>query len=252
MGASYISDISAIDVQGIVNKEQARKNHIEQLRRMALHLDMRAPSGLPFQENQRLFNEPEFVELLSIEDAMYEEMKGASSNENRTELAQKHQKAVFKRKRCYTRLYNQAFNNFRKQYFRTTNSEEIQNMIEQGEQGLPAEDECPSAPELKFVSSGHFPDRYFIANAFWTSCKAESTVPDPVLVGHIQKLYSPEPYVLYYPGESPVGSCCPVCRQLIEDYAPCDRPSHIHSYFTAIQSAQSEVKFENECPVQCK
>jgi hypothetical protein len=87
-------------------------------------------------------------------------------------------------------------------------------MIEQGEQGLPAEDEGPSAPELKFVSSGHFPDRYFIANAFWTSCKAESTVPDPVLVVHIQKLYSPEPYVLYYPGESPVGGCCPVCRQL--------------------------------------
>lgn len=54
---------------------------------MVLHLDMRAPSGLPFQENQRLFNEPEFVELLSIEDTMYEEMQGASSNENRTELA---------------------------------------------------------------------------------------------------------------------------------------------------------------------
>lgn len=81
---------------------------------MTLYLDMRVPSDLPFQENQRLLNEPEFVELLSIEDALYEEMQRPTSNENLTQLRQNHEKAVFKRKRCYIWLYNQALQNFRK------------------------------------------------------------------------------------------------------------------------------------------
>lgn len=64
MGASYISDISAVDVQGIVNKEQARKDHIAQLRRMTLRMDTRAPSSLPFRKNQAVLEDPEFMSTL--------------------------------------------------------------------------------------------------------------------------------------------------------------------------------------------
>lgn len=253
MGASYISDISAIDVQGIVNEEQARKDHIAQLRRMTLHLDIRAPSSLPALENLKVLSDPEFVEALSIEDGLYKRMQSAAPGDEYTELAHEYQSAHFKRRRCYTRLHDQALLRFRKEYFSTTNSEEIREMIKRGEQGLPPKDGGSSTlEELKFVSHEHFPDRHYIATSFWTSCKAEKAGPDPVLVEQLRHLGNPGPYALYYPGEYPIDGYCPVCRQSLDSWPLGDRPSHIHSCFKAKYVAHNKIKFENECPVRCK
>jgi len=112
IGASCISEISAIDVQATVNEEQSRKDRIQQLWRITLHLDIRAPSELPFRENQRVLTDPEFIALLSTEDALYKEIQVAASNDNGDQLTERYRKAVFKRRRYYTRLYNQALVNF--------------------------------------------------------------------------------------------------------------------------------------------
>jgi len=71
----YISEILAINVQATINKEQSRKDHIQQLRRMTLYLDIRAPLELPFRENQRVLTDPKFMALLSTEDALYKEIQ---------------------------------------------------------------------------------------------------------------------------------------------------------------------------------
>jgi hypothetical protein len=126
---------------------------------------------LPFRENQRVLTD--------------KEIQVAGSNDNGDQLTKRYRKAVFKRRRCYTRLYNQVLVNFRQEYFRTTNSEEIRKIIEQGEQGLVPKDEDPLSLELKFVSYTHFPDRNFIATSFWASCKVETAGTDPVLISYI-------------------------------------------------------------------
>jgi hypothetical protein len=246
MGESYISNISGVDVQGIVNGEDVRKDHIRQLRSMSLHLNLRARNTLLFEENQAILEDPELVKLESQAEALYTK----TLTDTGPELAQEYQRVVCKRKRCYNRLHSQLRQRCRELFFRSANTQEIQRQIEEGEQGISnCEDE--ELPALEFVSFSHFPDRYAIATAFWTSSSTNDALPDPVLA-HIRKLCEPELFVLYYPGESPLEGRCPLCGLSIEQVIPRDRPKHIHECFATKNQEEARVEFEQKCPVQCK
>ncbi|KAH9210601.1 hypothetical protein DL95DRAFT_393367, partial [Leptodontidium sp. 2 PMI_412] len=61
MGAYYISNLSAVDVQGIVNQETIRQDHIQMLRSMRLHLNLDVRTSLPFQHCMTILENPELV-----------------------------------------------------------------------------------------------------------------------------------------------------------------------------------------------
>lgn len=63
MGEHYISNLSGVDVQGIVNKETVRQDHIRLLRSMRLNLNTDAPNSLSFSAYEELWSHPSLVEL---------------------------------------------------------------------------------------------------------------------------------------------------------------------------------------------
>jgi hypothetical protein len=91
MGESYISNISAVDVQGIINDEPLRQDHIQKLRSMRLHLNPNAPIHLLFLECKAVLDNPELIQLDAHLKSLEEKrrVEGDSS-----ELRQQHTQAT--------------------------------------------------------------------------------------------------------------------------------------------------------------
>lgn len=253
MGASYISNISGIDGQGLINEEQMRQDHIRQLRSMSLHINMNAPNKLLFDENQKILDDPEYAELESQENAARMKWRSEAHTEKEPELAKDYWRKSLLRKSFYNRHHLQARQECRKQYFQKANNEEIRRQIREGKLGIPySEVEDGKAINLQFVSSSHYPDRSFVATAFWVSHSTKDAPPDALLLYHLQRLCQPEPFVLYYPGESPVEGRCPVCQRKMEEIKVCDRSDHVHACFAAKYRQVTRTEFEQKCPKECK
>lgn len=233
MGAPYISDISRIDVQGIVNGDNIRKDYIRQFRSISLHLNLQAKNKLLFEKNQAILKDPELVEL----NSQVENLSAKKSDS--PEHTKEYERAVFKRKWCYNRLQNQSRWCYRQSFFRSAITQEIRRQIEQGEQGI-HEPEDENSVELNFVSEFYFPDWHAIAVALW--CSSDSYTNDRLnlsAVAHMQKLCEKKPFVLYFQGESPSEGHCPVYQMPMADLTLHNRPKHIHACFEASYKEQA-------------
>lgn len=108
MGASYVSPLSAIDVQALVNHEKVRRDHIQILRSMRLHIRLDLPIDLPFSESMKLLQHEELIkrdeELRVLEEKL--------DDENSTLQAQ-YVKQSLGRKHCLERLYRSARHAYR-------------------------------------------------------------------------------------------------------------------------------------------
>jgi hypothetical protein len=251
MGASYISSISGVDVQGIVNHEALRQDHIRLLRSMRLHLNPNAPSQLPFAECKAVLDHPELVELDNRLNLLEQERRTKGDS---VELRQQYLEATWSRKHCFQRVYREARLQFRYQSFDVAESNTIRKMIEDGEKGVSTDeiDEKVEVPPLDFVSKAHFPDRFIIANGFWTKSPSQDSLPDISLIQSLQNMCRPDEYVQYYHGETPVDGYCPVCKKQMAELPGSQRPGHIHDCFADIHKKKTEMDFSSSRPTCCK
>ncbi|KAH8595168.1 hypothetical protein B0O99DRAFT_687011 [Bisporella sp. PMI_857] len=200
MGESYISNISAIDVQGIINHESLRQDHIRMLRSMRLNLNPNAPTSLPFLENKAVLEHPDLVQL----DADLRILEGKRLAEGDSlQLRQQHNNTIWKRKRLFVKLYQKARIQYRDISFELADSNKIRKMIENGENGVLTDKTktTSESPLLKFISPTHFPDRFAIAVGFWTQEPHHNALPDASIIQALQNLCMPEECVNYYPGK---------------------------------------------------
>lgn len=250
MGENYISNISAIDTQGIINKDGQRHDHIQQLRGMSLNLNLDIPINLPLLENQALHQDEEYLQLLGDERSLYA-TKDLDSDSRR-----KYQTAMYKRKACYYRNHSKALKAFRLKSFKNASTDEIKKQIELGKQQevgalLPEDDKPLINDRLEFVSEDIFNDRWFIACYFWGP-PAGNVLHDTQILARLQSFCDPAPFVLYYPGQSPTHGLCPVCKIDINNINRFERPDHIHSCLKQELFLVNKTKFDRECPDHCK
>ena len=253
MGASYISSLSAVDVQGIINQETIRQDHIQMLRSMRLHLNLDVRTSLPFQHCMAILEDPELDQHDADIKQLEEQMRADGDD---TELCQQRQEVLWTRKRHYNKLYKKALQKFRGGEFVAADSSKVRKMIEDGKKGLQDLIEEPGKKQIQHANLDFVPlslsDRHLIATSFWTQTPNPNSIPDATLVSSLQNICRPQAYTLYYPGESPVDDCCPLCNLAMSELRPYQRPDHIHKCFQDTYKNQAEVEFLSSQPVVCR
>lgn len=209
-----MSSISGIDAQGIINGQEPRRDHIDKLRSMSLHMNHEAPYILPCDENQKLLKHPELLDLRKQEDYISQKITrrfGSLKASEGSDMHATYQSVCARRKTCYRKLYTAALTTFRSGFFRNVGTEEIRRQLINN----PEIEEAESAPvpSLEFVSSTYSPDRFLIANVLFTpNLPKLERLPNPALVRAMESICRPEKYISYYPGEYIGEGSCPSCQ----------------------------------------
>ncbi|CAG8975982.1 hypothetical protein HYALB_00011537 [Hymenoscyphus albidus] len=214
MGAFYISNISGIDGQSILNNQTQRKDHIQQLRGMSLNLNLYASViNLTTDDNQSIMNNPEYSQALADEEAIKTTLLESPppGAVDLLELNESYTKATAQRKNRYRRLQNKTERDRRSRSFQQADISEVQEQIKNRELGLKpvSEHEFDQPKEFQFISADYFPQQHAIAQAQWGSLVR--TDRDIKLLENLCFISKPESFTTYYPGESPSNGCCPVC-----------------------------------------
>lgn len=253
MGAHYISNISGIDAQNLANGQLQRKDHIQQLRRMCLNLNIYAPEDLPHAYNLAILADPELRPLLDTEERLRIKLKlGSQQDDISVETQKMYSQAMSKRKTCYRRLRAHAEAMFRHSFFGASNTADIKRQIEFGKRGTSEGsglEDSKMAERLQFVSATHFKDQFGIANLMWITPVKENFA---MLVDHMVNLCDCVPSVLYYHDEAPISGCCPICSVLMTDIKAKNQAGHIHKCFEGREKAALKSAFDASSPDCCK
>jgi len=252
MGAYYISSISGVDTQGIVNGTAQRKDHIQQVRSMSLNLNIHIPERLPFAELEKVRKDAKYVSLLTEEEALAQEIQQQKSIDD--VLCEKYRIAKSKRKVLFQTLCSVALRSFRESYFRNENSEDIRNQIREANLGIVSDDDKDNKRllnPLDLVSTYHFRERSSVANLFWV-CSPQNITKEPQIIRDLWNMCKPESCVLYYFGEGPVNDMCPICRTHMKRVSRKKRADHIHKCMFAQNSKLCNAEYDQNRPLKCK
>lgn len=261
LGASYVSNISGIDAQNIVNGQEIRRDHIRLLRSKRLHLNLKVPMELPYHKNLEVLEDQVLQELQVKEDDLLADLTRrfrpfkASIG---SELHREYQKVAGKRKQVYRRLYDCAYRKFRREYFHHAGSEEVRRQILQGPTPESTSDFILEDNELlsllTFVSSAYFPGRSFVAHGLFKDySNTQNGLPDHKLLEQMKAMCISDPYILYYPREVPINGHCPSCQGLLIELAPkpYQQAEHIHKCIKQKHQDSCDSTFEGCLPSRC-
>jgi hypothetical protein len=194
-----------------------------------------------------ILESPEYRRLLSIERGLRGQMKKMPD----FNLETAYQRARQQRKTYYATQYSQASKRFRLEFLQSVDSQEMRKQIDEGKLGNPKKIVDELLLEFEFVSPTLFPDRHYIAKCVWASPGDPSVGPMPQLINNIRTMCDPTSFVLYYPSESPVDGCCPVCDREMMELPAAIRPSHIHSCIGQKHKQDHDFRFKENCPNEC-